>query len=253
MLNFEAIQGTDPQEMIAHIEQFPFEDYEVCSVLEQGRFYIDVHKPDIIKFFLKAGQRWEKHTQQFIRKFAVKDSVVIDVGAHIGTLTLTMAQAVGPQGKVVALEPQRKLFRELFMNMALNGALSINGSLNVQYYWCAAGDQMEKVELSPCDPFNEGLTTLKGGTGEFVDMITIDSLELDGVSLIKIDVEGMEQKVLLGARETILKNWPVILIEIGEEDKQETILELFRLGYLTFWVARRDFVAFPATGISHRV
>lgn len=249
MLNFEAVQGKSREEILAYIHQFPFEAYEICHVPEQGRFYIDIHKPDLIKFFLRAGEAWEKHTLDFIRRFARTGSTAVDIGAHIGTLTLAMAEAVGPQGQVVAFEPQPKIFRELFYNMTLNGAIAMNGSLNIQYFWSAVGNESGKVELSPSDPMNEGKTKLQGGTGQFVDIIPLDSLKLENVSLIKIDVEGMEGQVLEGARETILKNQPVILIEIGEP---EAILELHRLGYWVFWLKRKDYAAFPATGISDK-
>lgn len=53
-----------------------------------------------------------------------------------------------------------------------------------------------------------------GGNGQFVQLLTIDSLHLKNVSLIKMDVEGMEDQALEGARETILTNHPVIIIEI---------------------------------------
>jgi len=236
MLNFNAIQGVNSGEIVAHIKQFPFEDYEICSVPGYGCFYLDINKPDIIKYYLREKEPWEKHYQQYIQKFVSEGSVVIDVGAHIGTLTLTMAKAVGPRGKVMAFEPQLKLFRELFMNMALNE------SLNIDYFYSAVGNCIGKAELSPSDPINEGHTKLEGGTGQFVDVITIDSLKFERVDLIKIDVEGMEKEVLQGAYETILKHRPVLLVEINEKSAIE---ELIRLGYFVFWLTRRDYIAFP--------
>src|SRR5690349_20154068 len=53
-------------------------------------------------------------------------------------------------------------------------------------------------------------------------MISLDSLQLQNVSLIKIDVEGMELEVLQGASETILREHPVLLLEILGSVKPET-------------------------------
>src|ERR1700691_5553987 len=47
-------------------------------------------------------------------------SLVVDVGANIGAHTLFLAQAVGPRGAVVAIEPQRMVYQLLCANMALN-------------------------------------------------------------------------------------------------------------------------------------
>jgi hypothetical protein len=56
-----------------------------------------------------------------------------------------------------------------------------------------------------------GLTLGEGG--ECVDMITIDSLGLDGVCLMKLDIEGSEKLAIWGARKTIRKNMPIIVYE----------------------------------------
>jgi hypothetical protein len=52
-----------------------------------------------------------------------------------------------------------------------------------------------------------------------VPLITIDSLELNRLDFIKIDVEGMEEEVLDGAKESIMKNHPIMLIETIKSNK----------------------------------
>lgn len=53
-----------------------------------------------------------------------------------------------------------------------------------------------------------------------VQSISLDSLNLSRIDLIKLDVEGMEVSVLNGAHETILQNKPVLLIEIIKTDEE---------------------------------
>ena len=144
------------------------------------------------------------------------------MGAHIGIHALTMSKYVGASGEVHAFEPQPKILRELFWNMTLNQ------TNNVTCYWTAVGSECGTIETSQFAPLNEGGTSListeismnnwsysvRGGTGVFVDLITIDSLNLSDVSLIKIDVAGMENAVLDGAKDTILRNKPAIILEI---------------------------------------
>ena len=82
------------------------------------------------------------------------------------------------------------------------------------FYWAGVGDHIGQIELSPLGAGNEGGSGMYGGSGQFVELLTIDSLELQDVSLLKIDVEEMEDQVLAGAEETILACRPVIIIEI---------------------------------------
>lgn len=158
---------------------------------------------------------------------------------------------MGNTGTVFAFEPQPKIFRELFLNMALN-ELS-----NIWFFYGGVGDKMGQIELSPIVQGNEGGTGLWGGTGKFVPLVTIDSLNLKNVSLMKIDVEGQENAVLDGAKETILRERPVILIEImGGHDAdtappeirqkiQHTIQKLEDLNYSVHKIVTHDYLAVP--------
>src|SRR5271157_1487855 len=119
-----------------------------------------------------------------------------------------MSQAVGPAGRVIAFEPQPKIFRELFMNVFQSKRD------NIRLYWAAVGAKEGAIELSPLGAGNEGGTALNGGTGKFVSLLCIDSLHLKNLTLMKIDVEGMEEAVLDGAENTIRQNKPAIIIEI---------------------------------------
>lgn len=256
----EQIRGTNPHEIIAYIQEFPYSDYKVHSVPELGQFYLDA-KVDVIKDRLREGVLWERHLQTLIRNFNLEKSIVLDIGAHIGTHTLAMAHAVGPDGLVFAFEPQPKIFRELFFN------ISLNNIQNVKFFWAGVGDRDGSIELSPLSFENEGETVLEGGTGKWVDIVMIDSLNLDNVSLIKIDVEGMEEAVIEGARRTILRNRPIILIEIGAQFDREAKIKgktaelnlrleawmqkiaqkLAKLGYIIEQIHHHDFLAFPFT------
>lgn len=252
-LSFEArvygsVIGKD--EIKTYIEQFPFHEYQLVSVPGNGFYYID-NPNDLIKNFLSKGEMWEAHIAHLIQQHAKAGTVVLDIGAHIGTHTLIASKVVGPEGKVYAFEPQPKLFRELVLNMRANKIE------NVYFYWSAVGDQKGEVELNPLSSSNEGGTEVCGGSGKFVEIMTIDQLELTNVSLMKIDVEGMENQVLDGAKKTILRNRPVIIIEImgghilqtaSEEVKEMifgTINKLNELGYDVHQLWAHDWIAFP--------
>ena len=141
---------------------------------------------------------------------------------------------MGNEGRVIAFEPQIKLYSELVMNMLLNKCQ------NVIAYRCALGDMIKSIEMSPSVAGNEGGTPIGRG-GDIAEMITLDSLNLDNVSFIKIDVENFEYEVLFGAEQTIRRNRPYMIIEImgnvyspipnREELVQKTIRMVEQMGY----------------------
>jgi FkbM family methyltransferase len=211
-------------------------------------FYID-DVPDSIKSILKNGYPWEGNIGLIIEEFSKEGTTVIDIGAHIGVHTITMSKKVGPAGKVIAFEPQKKIFLELYQN------LKFNHCTNVTLIRKALGETTKIVHLTQVDLTNEGGTAVGEG-GEIIEMIPLDSLNLTNISLIKIDVENYEFFTLLGARETILKNNPVIVFEVNgsnleinpakEKENFSRVMSLIEsYGYLIYCIHNKDYIAFP--------
>lgn len=71
---------------------------------------------------------------------------------------------------------------------------------------------------------------------------TVDSFEFTDVDLIKIDVEGMEAKVLRGAEETILKYRPVIIVELKFDKDDEAAKLLSEWGMVNVWKKKHDYL-----------
>ena len=149
--------------------------------------------------------------------------VAIDVGANIGCFTVPMAKRVGPNGLVVAIEPQRVIYQTLCANVALN-ALE-----NVLTVHAAAGTEEGSIivpQVNYSDGGNFGGVELGGNEkGEQVPVTMLDALPLDGCHLIKIDVEGMECEVIEGAKEIIDKFQPVLYVENDRKEKSEALVE----------------------------
>jgi FkbM family methyltransferase len=160
--------------------------------------------------------------------------VVVDVGANIGTHAVFFAKAVTDTGVVVAFEPQRLVFQTLCGNVALNGLT------NVTCFCAAVGDLRGQLTFPMVDPrqtFNFGAVSASGeGNGEIVDVIPIDELGLRRCALIKVDVEGMEAKVIAGAKETIARCRPALFLENDTVERSRGVLEAVEgIGYKAFW------------------
>lgn len=220
----------DAEETERYVSEFPFSEYEPYRVPKLpwqcpfrgffhclsiwwetpyiGRFYIEAPPIDPIKEHIVMGLIWEPHVVQGIAEHVVPGTVALDVGAYIGTHAMLMARLVGPRGRVYAFEPQRKVYRELHHNIALNGLKNI---VPLRY---AIGAESGIVEMNTLrNGYLEGDVQIGGG-GDRAELRTLDSFGFENVSLIKIDVELHENQVLAGAAGLIRASKPVILIEI---------------------------------------
>jgi len=148
--------------------------------------------------------------------------VAYDVGANIGLVTLFLARCVGEKGLVIAFEPTPPNAERLMENVQLN-KLS-----NVRLYRVALGDTEAVIKIAHC-PDSPGIATLREDLAqgyrrryslqEFqVEVVPLDTLvareSLPLPDFLKIDIEGYEYPMLLGARQTIQRARPMIFVEL---------------------------------------
>lgn len=174
-----------------------------------------------------------------LRQVTPVGSIVLDIGANIGAIAVPMAMHVGDAGAVVAFEPQRLMFQLLCGNAAINSVR------NLYPVRAAVGAKIGQVMVAPLDP---NIPNSPGSLRmdlevdvprEAVGLMTVDSLDsatLKRVSLIKIDVEGMECEVIHGALQTIKKYRPFLYVENDRKERSAELIELIRgLDYTLYW------------------
>jgi FkbM family methyltransferase len=174
---------------------------------------------------------------ELFRRVVHAGQIVLDVGANIGAHTVPLAKLVGRTGRVLAFEPQRTVFYTLCGNVAQN-----NLELVVHCYHAAVGEQPGTIAVPELDPDAEqnfGGLSLAGVTEpaglSSVPVIRIDDLRLSKCDFIKIDVEGMERAVLVGASETIRRCRPLLYIEDDRREQSPALRRyLASLGYEMF-------------------
>ncbi len=148
--------------------------------------------------------------------------VVLDVGANIGAHTCRWARACEGWGEVHAFEAQERVF------YALAGNLAIGNHFNAHARHTAVGGRSGRMAIPSMNHRTYGNF---GGLGlrptlrkpgqqisyfeelEDVAIVTLDSLFFPRLDLIKIDVEGMEIEVLIGATQTIARCRPMFYLE----------------------------------------
>ena len=165
--------------------------------------------------------------KEFIKDYVKKtgrNKTYIDVGTHIGTHSVVFSRIFQ---NVISFEPDKINFETLNTNILLNSRK------NITSYNKALSNISEYVHSVAHSDHSRGCMFIqKGGD---IEAILLDSLKLENIDYIKIDVEGNELSVLLGALDTIKRNLPLIEFEHnGLSDKLFNVsfndIEIFLTG-----------------------
>jgi FkbM family methyltransferase len=146
------------------------------------------------------GEVAQREQYNEVMRFVKSRRTAVDAGAHVGIWTRLMAKDFSG---VLAFEPNAENFACLERNAsALSNVLTARAALG------ASSDTAAQV--LPVNG-NSGMWHLVPGTD--FEIQPLDSYQLTDVDLLKIDVEGFEGQVLLGARQTIVASKPVVVFE----------------------------------------
>lgn len=181
------------------------------------------------------GRHREEATMTTLAKLISPGQTVIELGAHIGYLTIYFAHLVGRDGKVIAFEPSSDTLDYLGPNIAGLGQATIEpiaisdftgeADLFVEDLTGQNTSLVENYSVLERNAANAGLSVHV--TRSKVPVTTLDQYcqahEL-APDFIKIDVEGAEESVLRGAGETLRKHRPIVLVEITREHERVSSL-----------------------------
>jgi FkbM family methyltransferase len=147
------------------------------------------------------------------------DAIVIDAGASLGVLSLGFS-FIAPRGRVIAIEASPNTYGRLVENIAAAHATNVEtmnlavgeSAGTLEFFsspWFSAGSFVKKETFGAS--LHQGSTKVQA---ERIDDI-VERLGLDRLDLIKIDIEGHELPALHGARETIRRFMPAIVVEMN--------------------------------------
>jgi FkbM family methyltransferase len=197
--------------------------------ITSANFGLYIGKPgEIISDHIFRAGAWDQHILDLAREVGGKRAgLALDVGAHLGSVTVALA---GLFKEVVSFEPNDFNFKILSANIAINGLKNVrlfNKGVYSHQTRLALGEQ-EKQEI-PLSVDESGafdghsaknlgaysFSEQEGGVFGH-DANTIDSYHFEDVSFIKVDVQGADGEVLMGALETIRRCRPVVVFEWEE-------------------------------------
>ena len=199
-------------------------EINTCKIEYYGKkvlFYLPNKGDHIQQIIQSTNSFYEIDMLRDILKFVPAGGVAIDVGANIGNHTLFFSLICGL--KTIAFEPSNKNRKILEINVNIN-----NLNDKVEIFPFALGSVNEEATIIYPNDHNDGMARVvkKNNEGEAVIIKMLDEYKLENIVLLKIDVEGMELGVLEGAKETIIRNRPVICAEASTADEYK-LLKLF--------------------------
>lgn len=182
-----------------------------------------------VNFFL-SDVFYNRLSVDRLDKTRFKDKDIIDAGACLGDSALILSDCGGR--KVYAFEPDKENFKLLRETIRLNKREDI---VPVRL-GLGARPGLASMEKHAC-PGNLGGSRLKSGAGE-VEINSLDDFaqqhKLD-IGLIKIDVEGAERELLLGARRSLQRFRPSLILAVYHSPEDffglAPLLDSWKLGY----------------------
>lgn len=185
------------------------------------RWALDLNEGVDLSIFLFGA--FERSTVELVESLIHAGDVALDIGANIGAHTLPMARAVGLSGRVIAFEPTSYAYNKLIRNIDLNPQIRDRVTAEQVMLVADAGAPLEPEIYSswPLDR-TEGLHHKHCGHAMRTDNARVSRLDdyvsnagLQRIDLIKLDVDGHETNVLLGARRVLEHFRPRIIMELS--------------------------------------
>jgi len=195
-------------------------------------------------------RKHEPVTTEIVSKTLQKGMICLDIGGNIGYYVLLESKIVENEGRVVAIEPSPENFRYLMNN------LQLSKTSNVEAFNIAVGNVEGTTNfLIYKGASNSGMVIQEGqkpawpGTIIQVPIRTIDSLLTDmglkKIDFVRMDVEGYEDRVIDGMKNTLQSSKPIIQIEMhasimGNENTKKLLNRLQQIGYDVKYYVPRD-------------
>jgi len=209
-----------------------------------GRVIVAKHDRNQTGHLLEHGRAWSHDDIVMLTDLGRQcgeGAVCVDIGANFGLFSLAWGRALEETGgTVLCVEGQR------ILAYMICGSVMLNNLENVHVYNVCMGGNMGAIQIPQYDytqSANFGsveFRTVSIDTGqspqpnrpeEVVPLITLDSLELSRVDVIKIDAEGMEEEIIAGGLKTLSTHHPILFLEWIKSDKSALIAAVKALGY----------------------
>ncbi len=222
---------------------------EVCLARDGSLFLTKLALP--LGWHIGFFGSYEPELRDIMRAVLPTGGTAVDVGANAGWHTLLMARLTGPNGRVLAVEPNPSVREHLLRNLAINGLkqVEVDGAALAE-----AQGMLDFIAPAADDPASASGHVVSSGAAPSeairVAASTLDVLaaekKLDRLDLLKIDAEGFEWPILQGAERSIARFRPSIIFEFDRayaargSDSGALFTEFFRRHRYRLFAAGRN-------------
>ena len=217
----------------------------------KGDLFYKISSGSVIDNIIEERGMYDEAILNSLTGIVPKNGIILDIGANVGGLTLPFAKICVPSGTVFAFEPDIEVREQLLENIKINklkniivNPIALQDSLKTKLVTL-----FKRRAIHDDGRTNKGLSTIEKNptyiqAEEIVKADTIDNFvsekDIAKINVIKIDVEGADYKVLLGGKNTIEKDLPIIIYEfspiiddiIRENNTKKCYEFLEKIGYI---------------------
>lgn len=201
-----------------------------CSIInsQEIRFFVADEKDEIQRHH-NSGSFYEPEELSIISEFFPRGGVFVDIGANVGNHTIYVSKFLHPT-QAILFEPNPPAIEILKINIALNNLQRV---VDLSHLGIGLSDKPARAHTI-VPPGNLGGTMLHiTDAPDGLPLIRGDDVLLQRrVDFIKLDVEGMETRVLEGLSGTVSKWRPSMFIEVNEHNT----------GKSHEWIKAQDYV-----------
>jgi len=172
--------------------------------------------------------------------------VMVDGGANVGVHALTAGRLMQGWGSVISIEAQERVFYALAGNVAMNNLFNViarwnalaqePGIINIPVPDYLKPASFGSLEMQYTDKSEDIGQPISLANSQQVQAISIDSMNLPRLDFLKLDVEGMETQVILGAKSTIARCKPILQVERLKGDQLDLNEVIKSFGYTLYSV-----------------
>jgi FkbM family methyltransferase len=193
------------------------------------------------------GKRREQDTMELFGRLLRPGDSVIEIGGHIGYISLYFASLVGDSGRVLVFEPGPNNLPYTRANLAGKGNVRLIENAVADFagkasFYIESYTGQNNSLLSDYARFDENLRGAGLATAVKKSVVEVDCVTLDDYlarsgdpvpALIKIDVEGAELTVLKGMQQTLRSPGVALMVEVTEQAAE--VFQLLRAaGFMPF-------------------
>ena len=207
-----------------------------------GNYILPNNAPaDIVINSMKFGKIFEPEVVDVAQQYIKKGTVVLDVGANFGQMSIMFSRFAGSNGSIYAFEADNYIYDILKLNIKANNIKNINPICKAVYNNNGNAMLYPVQDFKKFDSYGSYGLDPNANEGRKVETITIDSLNIqEPISFMKVDVQGSDLFVLEGAIETIKRHKMPILFEYEEQFNEQ---------FNTKWQDYSDFIE----SVSYRI